>query len=127
MENDMYSTSKFEFTNEAAIGADVTIDASAKEKRELLERIAQGLSFPDYFGENWDALIDCLSDLSWLEKAEVIIDHAAVPKLYEMDTRLYLESLIEAVDRRGPDQLPRLRVLFRTADRPVIVSALAPG
>ncbi|MBR0568607.1 barstar family protein [Azoarcus sp. L1K30] len=35
------------------------------DKRALLEQIAKGLDFPDWFGCNWDALADCLDDLSW--------------------------------------------------------------
>jgi len=34
-------------------------------KERLLRNIARGLDFPDCFGENWDALEDCLTDLSW--------------------------------------------------------------
>jgi hypothetical protein len=41
--------------------------AGASEKTELLARVARGLEFPDWFGGNWDALEDCLTDLSWLE------------------------------------------------------------
>jgi len=37
------------------------------EKRALLRRIAMKLAFPAWFGENWDALEDCLTDLSWRE------------------------------------------------------------
>jgi len=36
-----------------------------KSKDELLRRVAQALQFPEWFGGNWDALEDCLSDLSW--------------------------------------------------------------
>ncbi len=33
----------------------------------LLARLARELQFPDYFGSNWDALQDCLTDLpDWL-------------------------------------------------------------
>ena len=34
-------------------------------KEALLARIAGALDFPPWFGGNWDALEDCLSDLSW--------------------------------------------------------------
>ena len=36
-------------------------------KAAQLQRIAAALGFPDWFGQNWDALEDCLSDLSWRE------------------------------------------------------------
>jgi hypothetical protein len=36
-----------------------------KEKRNFLKRMATGLDFPEYFGMNWDALGDCLTDFSW--------------------------------------------------------------
>jgi len=39
------------------------------EKTDLLRTIAKALDFPAWFGENWDALEDCLTDLSWREAA----------------------------------------------------------
>src|SRR5512134_3474215 len=39
--------------------------AGAADKEALLEHLAQALGFPDWFGGNWDALEDCLTDLSW--------------------------------------------------------------
>lgn len=34
-------------------------------KDAALDTIASALRFPDWFGGNWDALADCLRDLSW--------------------------------------------------------------
>lgn len=31
----------------------------------VFESLAHALAFPDWFGRNWDALEDCLGDLSW--------------------------------------------------------------
>jgi RNAse (barnase) inhibitor barstar len=39
--------------------------AGCEDKAGLLERIAAALALPSWFGANWDALYDCLLDLSW--------------------------------------------------------------
>jgi Barstar (barnase inhibitor) len=36
-----------------------------KDKQSFLDEIARVLAFPRWFGGNWDALEDCLLDLSW--------------------------------------------------------------
>jgi len=35
-------------------------------KADLLRDLAGAFGFPSYFGHNWDALIDCWSDMFWL-------------------------------------------------------------
>lgn len=35
------------------------------DKEALLQNFAAALRFPAWFGHNWDALEDCLGDLSW--------------------------------------------------------------
>lgn len=53
----------------AASGSDFAVWrvdlAKVRGKQELLDAIARELAFPDWFGANWDALEDCLTDLSW--------------------------------------------------------------
>lgn len=42
----------------------VTIDCGGcADKKELHARIAAALDFPDWYGHNLDALMDCLTDL----------------------------------------------------------------
>jgi hypothetical protein len=122
----MYSADSFEYTERRTDSeSSVVVDDSIREKERLLERLAVGLKFPDYFGGNWDALIDCLSDMSWFEGREAVIDHQSLPALPQPDLRLYLESLIDAGARRTTETAPRLRFLFRERDRAAIQNALA--
>lgn len=37
-----------------------------RTKSALLTEFRSRLDFPEYFGNNWDALADCLADLAWL-------------------------------------------------------------
>jgi len=53
------------------------------EKANLFKVFATALAFPEWFGQNWDALEDCLGDLSW-RAAEghvlVVLNHDRLPK-----------------------------------------------
>ncbi|MEW6677892.1 MAG: barstar family protein [Pseudomonadota bacterium] len=47
------------------------------DKQALLEALGWALAFPDYYGANWDALEECLTDMSWWQGAIALgIDHA---------------------------------------------------
>lgn len=36
-----------------------------RDKKTFLDKIARAMEFPAYFGRNWDAFNDCLTDLGW--------------------------------------------------------------
>lgn len=51
--------------------------AHAGSKHDLLEAIGRAMAFPEWFGHNWDALLDCLADMGWrpAEGYLVILEH----------------------------------------------------
>ncbi len=78
-----------------------------RSKAELLAILAEAGRFPDYFGSNWDALQDCLRDLSWIDSREIIILHSDVPlKESPPECRTYLEILQTAIVDWSQDANP---------------------
>lgn len=98
----------------------VPIGPELTRRDELFEALAQGLEFPDHFGDNWDALTDCLNDLSWFE-GDVLIQHVDVPLRRSKDQRVYLEILAEAQERWNETGERRFRVSFPERDQAEIV------
>lgn len=73
-------------------------------KDGLLAAFAAGLGFPDWFGGNWDALEDCLNDLSWRDGSShvLLIDGGArVPAADAQTLRGILEDCARAWAGRG--------------------------
>ncbi len=56
-----------------------------RDKKTFLEHIARAMKFPDYFGKNWDALQDCLTDLQGIEPKGYIL-------VYQSPTRFIKSS-----------------------------------
>ncbi len=65
----------------------------AGNARELHHTLAHALDFPDWFGENWDALADCLSDLSWHEADGHLLVLTRCEHLQEKDPGCYAALL----------------------------------
>jgi RNAse (barnase) inhibitor barstar len=51
--------------------------AAAQDKAGMLDIIGKTMAFPEWFGHNWDALLDCLSDLGWrpAEGYLIVLEH----------------------------------------------------
>jgi RNAse (barnase) inhibitor barstar len=65
----------------------------------LFSEFANAMDFPDYFGHNWDALEECLTDLEWLPgKGYVLLLTAAEQILTddEEEFATFLEVLSDA-------------------------------
>ena len=73
----------------------------------LLTECARALNFPDYFGHNWDALEECLTDLEWLPAKGYILlitDAAHVLANDEAEYETFLEILCDAGEAWGNGQ-----------------------
>ena len=84
-------------------------------KSALLSHLSKALNFPDYFGENWDALYDCLSSMQ-ISEPRVALIHEALPDLDDKNLSIYLNILNdivklkkETIDKRT---YPELIVIF---------------
>jgi RNAse (barnase) inhibitor barstar len=79
----------YRLSHEVAGLAPVLDGRSLTTKQDLLIALGRVLDFPDYYGENWDALEECLHDLSWHNgPTSLLIKHAqAIPEA-EMTTLL---------------------------------------
>lgn len=101
----------------------VRVPLAARGKEKLLGVLSGSLRFPKYFGWNWDALEECLRDLSWLRNVRrVAIVHEGLPlSPREGQLRTYLGILVDAMAlrRAEPDGL-QLVVVFPTAARAAV-------
>jgi len=62
----VYRVSRMDEVEDAVRGSDLALMRVAfADKAALLDNMASALGFPHWFGHNWDALEDCLTDLSW--------------------------------------------------------------
>ncbi|WPU24808.1 barstar family protein [Cedecea neteri] len=84
---------------------------------ELLKSIYYLLWFPGYFGFNWNALADCLSDFSWIGEEKIIIAHDNLPDIPGDDLKVYIEVLRDAVASWVNDERHILEVIFQEKDR----------
>jgi RNAse (barnase) inhibitor barstar len=99
------STSQFQFDHsplESSPALVAELPAGIKTKEALLDELYRRLSFPDYFGFNWDALVDCIRDLSWLPPGPVVLMHRDLPLAGDVGSqKTYLSILRDTVEKRG--------------------------
>lgn len=45
-------------------------DNTIHDTNSFFKEFATTLNFPNYFGYNWDAFYDCITDLSWIKNQD---------------------------------------------------------
>ena len=103
------------------------VPAGIVTRDQLFAVLRRELNLPAYFGGNWDALSDCLRDLSWIACRRVIIAHEAVPGLDAANLQTYLDVLAECVNDWKPQEEHQLLVVFPDRAQPTIRGIVEGG
>lgn len=124
-ESGVYRVARAAWIADAARGYGLAVACVRLErgggKDALLEALAAVLQFPRWFGGNWDALEDCLCDLSWLPPSGRLLLIEGAQAMAQNDLRVLCEILSSvaqfwkdrgrpffAVLVAGPQVLPEL-------------------
>jgi hypothetical protein len=65
--------------------------SGVKDKMAFLKKMAVALGFPAYFGMNWDAFNECLTDMAWRPAAGYVIlldNYASFARKTRADARV---------------------------------------
>lgn len=86
------------------------IDLSrAKDKEDLFAALSIALRLPDWFGHNWDALADCLCDLSWKPAPGYVLyieGHDALRREKPDDVGTLIEIFAETAEYWREERIP---------------------
>lgn len=90
----------------------VRVPRGVRSKQKLLAILADRLRFPAYFGRNWDALEECLRDLSWLPAEQpVVLAHDDLPFGAGGENRAIYLGILHSAAAHWQDRQPgRLRI-----------------
>lgn len=54
-----------------------------RNSNQFFERVSRAISFPSYFGHNWDAFNECIHDLEWIRADYVLVLWSSYSRLVE--------------------------------------------
>jgi barstar (barnase inhibitor) len=65
---------------------------------ELFDEFAAALQFPYYFGENWNAISECLADLEWLPGGACVLLIMSAPELLAREPEEVLAMFLDFLE-----------------------------
>jgi len=99
--------------------------SSITGKEQLFSELSIKLKFPNYFGNNWDALYDCLRDLHWIKEEKIVLVHDALIELKHADFKTYISILNYSVNSWKENENHNLEVVFPISCKDLIENTLA--
>jgi hypothetical protein len=102
----------------APVAAVVNVPTGIETKAVLLNELYTALRFPRYFGANWDALEECVRDLSWLSPGNIVVNHDDLPLANDVtNLKIYLAIMSDAVQKWAGSGDRKLIVAFPSESR----------
>lgn len=88
------------------------------DRAGLLAALGESLAFPDYYGQNWDAAWDCLTELDWpaAQLLAIRLPIAADRTVNEAELEIFLELMADACQHWAAQG--RALCLLVESDRP---------
>ena len=95
-------------------------------KASFLNHAALTLHFPEYFGANWDAFEDCMTDLEWLKATGYVLlyDHTDSFAQHAPEQFATALELLHAISQFWANQGKPMLVLLRGERRPPGIAAV---
>jgi len=113
----LYFQEKAEIRNNSAFKI-LIVPKNIQTKEDLFAAYRNGLNFPDYFGNNWDALYDCLIDLSWIDNNTIQIIHDDIPfEKNSNEQAIYLNVLLDVLSAWNDNPAHNIIIYFSESYR----------
>ena len=123
----VYRATRIDAIEDAVRGSKLNFARIRTGKTSFMRDISGALGFPAWFGENWDALEDCLVDLSWCPAEGHVLVFEGFQVMSDDDVGILIDVLITAAEFWAeqerpffavfidPDRLLQMADLFREA------------
>jgi RNAse (barnase) inhibitor barstar len=83
--------------------SEIIIDCSnIKDKKELHEQFKTKLNFPEYYGMNWDAFWDCITEINNLPNKLIMKNWSKLKLKLPKDTKIF-EEIISDFKNENPN------------------------